>query len=37
MQVDPQSRPVEIVQKGCITIITFLDNGTYIVVNTKTI
>lgn len=36
-QVDPQSRTVEIVHKGCRTIIKFLDNGTYIVVNTKTI
>lgn len=34
-QVDPQSRTVEIVHKGCRTTITFLDNGTYKVTNTK--
>ena len=35
-QVDPQTRTVEIVHKGCRTTITFLENGTYIVTNTKT-
>lgn len=35
-QVDPQSRIVEIVHKGCRTTITFLENGTYKVTNTKT-
>ena len=34
-QVDPQSRTVEIVHKGCRTTITLLENGTYIVTNTK--
>ena len=34
-QVDPQSRTVEIVHKGCRTIITFLENGAYKVTNTK--
>ena len=34
-QVDPQSRTVEIVHKGCRTTITFLENGTYKVTNTK--
>ena len=34
-QVDPQSRTVEIVHKGCCTTITFLENGTYNVTNTK--
>ena len=34
-QVDPQSRTVEIVQKGCRTPITCLENGTYKVTNTK--
>lgn len=27
-RVDPQSRTVEIVHKGCRTTITFLENGT---------
>lgn len=34
-QVDPQSRTVEIVHKGCCTTIRFLENGTYEVINTK--
>ena len=34
-QVDPQSRTVEIVHKGCRTTITFLENGAYKVTNTK--
>lgn len=33
-QVDPRSRTVEIVHKGCRTTITFLENGTYKVTNT---
>ena len=35
-QVDPQTRTVEIVHKGCRTTIMFLENGTYKVTNTKT-
>lgn len=35
-RVDPQSRTVEIVHKGCCTTIRFLENGTYEVINTKT-
>ena len=34
-RVDPQSRTVEIVHKGCCTTIQFLENGTYEVINTK--
>ena len=34
-QVAPKSRTVEIVHKGCRTIITFLEDGTYKVTNTK--
>ena len=34
-RVDPQSRTVEIVHKGCCTTIRFLENGTYEVINTK--
>lgn len=34
-RVDPQSRTVEIVHKGCCTAIRFLENGTYEVINTK--
>lgn len=34
-QVDPQSRTVEIIHKGCCTTITFLENGTFKVTNTK--
>lgn len=34
-QVDPQSRTVEIIHKGCRTTITFLENGTFKVTNTK--
>lgn len=34
-RVDPQSRTVEIVHKGCCTTIRFLKNGTYKVINTK--
>ncbi len=34
-RVDPQSRTVEIVHKGCRTTITFLENGTCKVINTK--
>ena len=34
-RADARNRKVEIVHKGCRTTITFLENGTYKVTNTK--
>jgi len=34
-QIDPQTRSIEIVKSGFRTVIRFLDDGTYEIINTK--